>query len=80
MNRAAHAGDAELRAVWLWRALGKGNLEAPVELARMYEQGDGVVQSCDQAQVLLRSAAAKGNEQAKLNLQQIHRRGGCSGR
>jgi len=44
----------------------------------MYEQGNGVVQSCAQAQVLLRSAAAKGNEQAKLSLQQMRIRGGCS--
>ena len=75
MSRAARASDAEARAAWLWRALGKGNPQAPVELARMYELGAGVVRSCDQAQVLLRSAAAKGNEQAKLNLQQMRMRG-----
>lgn len=75
MSRAARASDAEARAVWLWRALGKGNPQAPVELARMYELGAGVVRSCDQAQVLLRSAAAKGNEQARLNLQQMRLRG-----
>lgn len=75
MNRAARASDAEARAAWLWRAVGKGNPQAPVELARMYELGAGVVRSCDQAQVLLRSAAAKGNEQARLNLQQMRMRG-----
>jgi hypothetical protein len=80
MNRAAHTVDDELRAVWLWRAVSKGNPEAPVELARLYERGSGVVRSCDQAEVLLRSAAAKGNEQAKFDLQQIQRRGGCSAR
>jgi hypothetical protein len=80
MNRAARASDAEARAAWLWRAVGKGNQQAPVELARMYEQGTGVVRSCDQAQVLLRAAAAKGNEQARLSLQQIRMRGGCSTR
>jgi hypothetical protein len=80
MNRAAHASDAEARAAWLWRAVAKGNPQAPVELAKMYEQGNGVVRSCDQAQVLLRSGAAKGNAQAKLNLKQIRIRGGCSAR
>lgn len=79
MNRAAHASAPELRAVWLWRALAKGNPEAPVELAMIYEQGSGVARSCDQARVLLRSAAAKGNEQAKQDLQQLQR-GGCSSR
>jgi hypothetical protein len=80
MSRATHASDSEARAAWLWRAVGKGNPQAPVELARMYETGTGVVQSCDQAEILLRSAAAKGNEQAKLNLQQMHLRGSCSSR
>jgi TPR repeat protein len=80
MNRAAHASDYEARAVWLWRAVGKGNPQAPVELARMYEHGNGVIRSCDQAQVLLRSAAAKGNEQAKISLQQMRIRGDCSAR
>jgi TPR repeat protein len=80
MNRAAHASDSEARAVWLWRAVGKGNPQAPVELARMYEQGNGVARSCDQAEVLLRSAAANGNEQAKISLQQMRIRGDCSAR
>jgi hypothetical protein len=80
MGRAARASDAEARAAWLWRAVGKGNPQAPVELARMYEQGNGVVRSCDQAQILLRLAANKGNEQARQSLQQIRARGGCSAR
>lgn len=75
MNRAERASDAEARAAWLWRAVGKGNPQAPVELARMYEMGNGVVRSCDQAQILLRSAAAKRNEQARLGLQQMRMRG-----
>jgi TPR repeat protein len=80
LNRAANARNAEARAAWLWRAVGKGNPQAPVELARMYEQGNGVVRSCDQARVLLRVAAAKGNEEARRNLQLMRIRGGCSGR
>ena len=77
MRRAANATDPQLRATWLWRAVGKGNPQAPVELARMYEQGSGVTQSCDQAQLLLRAAASRGNQQARLSLQQIRIRGGC---
>lgn len=80
MNHAAHADDAEARAAWLWKAVGKGNARAQVELATMYQQGNGVLRSCDQAQILLRSAAAKGNAQAKLSLQEIELHGGCSPR
>jgi TPR repeat protein len=80
MKRAANASDAEARAAWLWKAVSKGNPQASVELARMYKQGSGVIRSCAQAEVLLHSAAAKGNAQAKLDLQQIRMRGGCSAR
>ncbi len=72
MNHAERSSNAEERAMWLWRAVGKGNSEAPIALAKMYEQGNGVVRSCDQAQILLRLAAAKGSEEAKLDLRQIH--------
>jgi hypothetical protein len=75
MNRAAQASDAEIRAAWLWRAVAKGNNQAPLELARMYEAGSGVTRSCDQAVVLLRAAANQGNEDAKLYLEQIRYRG-----
>jgi hypothetical protein len=79
MNRAAHT-DGEARAAWLWKAVGKGNPRASVELARMYVQGSGVVRNCDQAQILLRGAAEKGNEQAKFSLQQMRLQGGCTPR
>ena len=78
MNRAFNASDSEARAAWLWRAVSKGNPQASVELAKMYERGDGVVRNCVQAEVLLRSAASKGNEQARFSLQQIRIHGGCS--
>lgn len=79
MNRAANASDAEARAAWLWNAVSKGNSQASVELARMYVQGSGVVRNCEQAQILLRGAAGKGNEQARLGLRQILQ-GGCAPR
>lgn len=80
LNRATHARDAQTRASWLWNAVSKGNAQASVELARMYMLGEGVVQNCDQAQVLLRGAAAKGNAQARLSLHQILYQGGCAPR
>jgi hypothetical protein len=77
MYQAAHAGNARLRAAWLWKAVRVGNPQASVELAKMYEEGDGVAQSCTQARLLLSAAAAKGNAQAKLDLRQLQLRG-CS--
>lgn len=80
MDRAAHSGNDEVRAMWLWKAVGKENPQAPIELARMYVRGSGVVRNCQQAEVLLRSAAKNGSEEAKLSLQQILLQGGCSTR
>jgi hypothetical protein len=77
MYQAAHAGDPRLRAAWLWKAVRAGNPQATVELAKMFEEGDGVAQSCDQARILLGAAAARGNAQAKLDLEQL-KLGGCS--
>jgi hypothetical protein len=79
LDHAYRAGDPAARAAWLWIAVGEGNPQASVELARMYRQGSGVVRSCEQARLLLRAAAANGNEQAKLNLVQMLREG-CSER
>jgi TPR repeat protein len=44
----------------------------------MYEDGEGVTQSCDQARILLTAAAAKGNAQAKLVLKQLQLDEGCA--
>ena len=79
MYQAAHANDPRLRAAWLWKAVRAGNPWATVELAKMYEEGDGVAQSCDQARILLNAAATKGNAQAKHDLEQLKLRG-CSER
>jgi len=77
MYQAVHAGDVRLRIAWLWKAVRAGNPQATVELAKMYADGDGVAQNCGQARLLLRAAAAKGNAQAKFNLQQLQLKG-CS--
>jgi hypothetical protein len=78
MKRAAQVSAEEARVAWLWNAVAKGNPQASVELASMYVQGKGVARNCEQAEILLRGAAEKGNEKAKLNLRQIHLQGGCA--
>jgi hypothetical protein len=63
----------EVRA--LWSAVGQGNTAAEVTLAKLYMIGGGVPKNCDQARVLLRAAAKKGNSEAISKLSQITRQG-----
>lgn len=63
----------EVRA--LWTEVGKGNTSAEVTLAKLYLIGGGVTKNCDQARVLLRAAAKKGNSEAITQLVQITRQG-----
>jgi TPR repeat protein len=63
----------EVRA--LWSAVGQGNTAAEVTLAKLYLIGGGVPKNCDQARVLLRAAAKKGNSEAITKLSQITRQG-----
>jgi hypothetical protein len=63
----------EVRA--LWSAVGQGNTAAEVTLAKLYLIGSGVAKNCDQARVLLRAAAKKGNTEAISKLSQITRQG-----
>jgi hypothetical protein len=59
----------------LWSEVGKGNTSAEVTLAKLYLIGGGVTKNCDQARVLLRAAAKKGNPEATAKLSQITRQG-----
>ena len=52
--------DSAEAARWLWRSMAKHNSEAGVLLADLYLKGDGVSKNCDQARILLDSAARKG--------------------
>jgi len=52
--------DGAEAAKWLWRAMAKHNGLAMVALADLYLKGDGVSKNCDQARVLLDSAALRG--------------------
>ena len=80
LAKASDASDAAAAAAWLWKATAKGNPEAPVRLADMYVKGDGVPRSCEQALVLLRAAADKGNAQARSRLAQMNNSGSCAQR
>ncbi|HKV78165.1 MAG TPA: hypothetical protein VJP02_08510 [Candidatus Sulfotelmatobacter sp.] len=54
------ARDTAEAAKWLWKSIAKHNGPAMLELADLYLKGDGVSKSCDQARVLLDSAARRG--------------------
>lgn len=52
--------DTAEAARWLWKSVAKHNGQATVLLSDLYLKGDGVSKNCDQARVLLDSAARKG--------------------
>lgn len=58
-------------AKWLWKSLAKHNANATLLLADLYLKGDGVSKNCDQARVLLRSAARSGMKQAGERLRHL---------
>jgi hypothetical protein len=80
LERATNASDPTAAAAWLWKATSRGNPEAPVRLADMYIRGNGVPKSCEQALVLLRSAAAKENAPARNRLAALYANGNCVAR
>ena len=59
----------------LWVSVEKGNANAELELAQMYWHGQGVVQNCDQAHILLTAAARKGSAEAQRRLVEFQRVG-----
>jgi cytoskeletal protein RodZ len=73
LSGTSGARNSAEAARWLWKAVTKHNTAALVSLADLYAKGDGVAQNCDQARVLWRAAAAKGNSEAANRL----RRPGC---
>jgi hypothetical protein len=60
---------------WLWKAVGKRNLEATLTLSDLYLRGDGVPKSCDQARLLLDAAARKGAKAAAERLRNLQASG-----
>ena len=58
-------------AKWLWKSMAKHNASATLLLADLYLKGDGVSKNCDQARVLLDSAARGGMKQAGERLRHL---------
>lgn len=77
LAKANNASDSAAEAAWLWKATAKGNPTAPVRLADMYVKGEGVPRSCEQAIVLLKTAAAKENALARNQLASMYGSGVC---
>ncbi len=77
LAKANNASDAAAEAAWLWKATAKGNPTAPVRLATMYVKGEGVPRSCEQAMVLLKTAAEKENAVARNQLASMYGSGVC---
>jgi TPR repeat protein len=78
--KANNASDSVAEAAWLWKATAKGNPDAPVRLADMYIKGNGVPRSCEQAMVLLKTAATKANALARNRLASMYNSGTCVAR
>ena len=77
VTKANNASDSAAAAAWLWKATAKGNPDAPVRLADRYIKGDGVPRSCEQALVLLKTAATKENAAARNRLAALYTSGTC---
>jgi hypothetical protein len=60
----------------LWGAVQSGSISAEVSLAERFARGEGVNKNCDQAKVLMKAAADRGNREARLRLYQMET-GGC---
>jgi len=63
--------DTAEAAKWLWKSIAKHNGQATLLLADLYLKGDGVPKNCDQARVLLDSAARKGLQGAGERLRNL---------
>jgi hypothetical protein len=55
----------------LWEGVQSGSVAAEMSLAERFARGDGVARNCDQARILLKAAAGKGNREARLRLYQL---------
>lgn len=65
------ARDPAEAAKWLWKAMGKHNGPATLQLADLYLKGDGVAKNCEQARVLLDTAAIRGMKGAGERLRNL---------
>jgi len=67
--------DSRQAATFLWKAVGKQNVQAALLLSDLYARGDGVAKSCDQARLLLVAAARKGSPAAAQQLRSLESSG-----
>ena len=65
------ARDSTEAAKWLWKSVRKQNPAAALMLSDLYLHGNGVPKSCDQARLLLESAARKGAAGAAERLRNL---------
>ena len=63
--------DTSEASKWLWKSVAKHNDKAILLLADLYLKGDGVSKNCEQARVLLDSAARKGTSGAAERLRNL---------
>jgi hypothetical protein len=59
----------------LWGAVQAGSVSAEVSLAERFARGAGVNKNCDQAKVLMKAAANKGNREARMRLYELETSG-----
>jgi TPR repeat protein len=59
----------------LWSAVQSGSVSAERTLAERFVHGEGVIQNCEQAKVLLRAAANRGSKEARLRLYELETQG-----
>jgi hypothetical protein len=59
----------------LWGGVQSGSVSAEMTLAERFAHGEGVNKNCDQAKVLMKAAADRGNREARLRLYQMETAG-----
>jgi hypothetical protein len=67
--------DSSEAAKLLWKAVRQQNTTAAILLSQLYQRGDGVPKSCDQARLLLIAATKRGAPQAAEQLRELESRG-----
>jgi hypothetical protein len=74
-QRLLGSQDSSEAVKWLWKAVGKQNTAAEIALADLYTRGDGVSKNCEQARLLLVTAAKKGASDAAQKLRSLESNG-----
>lgn len=69
--------DALTASGWFEKAASAGHVFAMVELAALFERGEGIARNLERARALYESAAARGDLLARLKLGLLHERSGA---